>query len=145
MSAWPINPPSSGTLAFSLRLATYCRSCPCDRHDLFLPSIPASLNFVYGDSLSWSAASGSPVLSYPEFSHESTSSASESGVTRTGSNEAVMRKRMLLRSSMRCTVSPSSSCIVQMSLAERGQCRYPATRLQELGHPASHSPPGDDL
>ena len=43
MSAWPINPPSSGTLAFSLRLAPYCRSCPCDRHDLFLPSIPASL------------------------------------------------------------------------------------------------------
>ena len=43
MSAWSINPPSSGTLAFSLRLAPYCRSCPCDRHDLFLPSIPASL------------------------------------------------------------------------------------------------------
>ena len=43
MSAWPINPPSSGTLAFSLRLAPYCRSCPCDRHDLYLPSIPASL------------------------------------------------------------------------------------------------------
>ena len=43
MSAWPINPPSSGTLAFSLRLAPYCRSCPCDCHDLFLPSIPASL------------------------------------------------------------------------------------------------------
>jgi len=21
----------------------YCRSCPCDRHDLYLPSIPASL------------------------------------------------------------------------------------------------------
>ena len=33
MSAWPINPPSSGTLAFSLRLAPYCRSCPCDRRD----------------------------------------------------------------------------------------------------------------
>ena len=33
MSAWPINPPSSGTLAFSLRLAPYCRSCPCDRHE----------------------------------------------------------------------------------------------------------------
>ena len=43
MSAWLINPPSSGTLAFSLRHATYCRSCPCDRHDLYLPSIPASL------------------------------------------------------------------------------------------------------
>ena len=43
MSAGPINPPSSGALAFSLRLASYCRSCPCDRHDLFLPSIPASL------------------------------------------------------------------------------------------------------
>ena len=43
MSAWPINPPSSGTLAFSLRLVPYCGSCPCDRHDLFLPSIPASL------------------------------------------------------------------------------------------------------
>ena len=38
MSAWSINPPSSGTLAFSLRLAPYCRSCPCDRHDLYLPS-----------------------------------------------------------------------------------------------------------
>ena len=37
MNAWPINPPSSGTLAFSLRLAPYCRSCPCDRHDLISP------------------------------------------------------------------------------------------------------------
>jgi hypothetical protein len=43
MSVWSINPPSSDTLAFSLCLAPYCRSCPCDRHDLFLPSIPASL------------------------------------------------------------------------------------------------------
>jgi hypothetical protein len=43
MIAWPINPPSSGTLTFSLRLAPYCRSCPCDRHDLYLPSIPDSL------------------------------------------------------------------------------------------------------
>ena len=43
MSAWLINPPSSGTWAFSLRLAPYCRSCPCDRHDPDLPSIPASL------------------------------------------------------------------------------------------------------
>ena len=24
----------------------YCGSCPCDRHDLFLPSIPASLQTV---------------------------------------------------------------------------------------------------
>ena len=37
MSAWPINLPSSGTLAFSLRLAPYCRSCPCDRpRDTFM-------------------------------------------------------------------------------------------------------------
>ena len=60
-----------------------------------------------------------PRIELPEFSPESASSAPESGVTRTGSPEAVMRKRVLLRSGMRCTVSPSSSCIVQMSSAER--------------------------
>ena len=51
--------------------------------------------------------SGSPVSSSPEFSPESASSAPESGVTRTGSPEAVMRKRVLLRRGMRCTVSPT--------------------------------------
>ena len=35
--------PDLHSLAFSLRLAPYCRSCPCDRHDLYLPSLPASL------------------------------------------------------------------------------------------------------
>jgi hypothetical protein len=51
-----------------------------------------------GDSLSCSAASGSPASSSPEFSPESASDAPESGVTRTGYPEAVTRKRMLLRS-----------------------------------------------
>ena len=83
------------------------KACPCHVGGVCSLSALGAPCAVDDDPLSCSAVSGSPVSSSPEFSPESASSAPESGVTRTGSPEAVMRKRVLLRSGMRCTVPPS--------------------------------------
>ena len=52
----------------------YCRSCPCDRHDLYLPSIPASLQTLgRGECVAASAPAPhglriiSPLTSYLNF------------------------------------------------------------------------------
>ena len=52
----------------------YCRSCPCDRHDLYLPSIPASLQTLGRDECVAASAPAphglriiSPLTSYLNF------------------------------------------------------------------------------
>ena len=77
LSLLPVNPSQCSLVQVintDVTYFLYCRSCPCDRHDLYLPSIPASLQTLgRGECVAASAPAPhglriiSPLTSYLNF------------------------------------------------------------------------------